>query len=131
MTKSFTPRTPRSRTPAGETTLGKKRGRNAAKSLAGGALTMKYSASLNPLRTERVAKVLARAAADGLLTSKETRVAGRVSPELVDRAKQQTGITSDTELVTFALANVALEDNFAEVFRKLKGRVNPALDLGY
>lgn len=58
------------------------------------------------LNRERVAAVLARARESGLTASKGGRIAGRVSPELIERAKARTGLQSDTELVEFALANV-------------------------
>lgn len=80
---------------------------------------------------DRVIAVLARAEESGLTSSKGDRIAGRVSPELIERAKARTGLRSDTELLEFALANVAVEDDFAQVFRDLKGTVNPDLDLGF
>ena len=47
------------------------------------------------------------------------------------QAKQQTGIEADTDLIEFALANIALKDDFAEKFAKLKGTVDPTLDLEF
>ncbi|MBV8189820.1 MAG: hypothetical protein JOY64_16665 [Alphaproteobacteria bacterium] len=67
----------------------------------------------------------------GLLKSKDTRISGRVSPVLVAQAKRRTGIAKDTDLIEFALASVALEDGFAETFRKLRGTVDPNVKLGY
>jgi hypothetical protein len=49
----------------------------------------------------------------------------------VRQAKQQTGIDTDTDLIEFALASVALEDDFSEVFRKSRGKVDPDLKLGF
>ena len=80
---------------------------------------------------ERVAAVLARAEESGLTLSRGGRIAGRVSPELIQRAKDRTGLQSDTELLEFALANVAVEDDFAQVFGELKGSVDPELDLDF
>lgn len=80
---------------------------------------------------DRIAAVLARAEETGLTLSKGGRIAGRVSPELIERAKAVTGLQSDTELIEFALANIAIEDNFAQVFRELKGTVDPDLDLEF
>jgi hypothetical protein len=34
-------------------------------------------------------------------------------------------------LIEFALATVALEDNFAEIFRASRGKVDPQLKLGF
>jgi hypothetical protein len=82
-------------------------------------------------RGEKVAAVMARAEQSGLLNKKDGRIAGRVSANLVKRAKERTGLTSDTELVEFALASIALEDDFAETFRKIKATVDPDLKIGY
>ena len=73
----------------------------------------------------RVGAVLAAAERSGLLHEKSGRIGGRVSLELVKRAKAQTGITTDTDLIEFALANVALEDRFAESFKAVRGTVDP------
>ena len=78
----------------------------------------------------QVEKVLVAAGTSGLRTKKTHRITGRVSPDLVKQAKEHTGISSDTDLIEFALANVALEDRFAETFRALRGTVDPDLDLG-
>jgi hypothetical protein len=63
----------------------------------------------------------------GLLNEKGGRIGGRVSPALVRQAKRQTGIETDTDLIEFALATVALEDNFADVFKESRGKVDPKL----
>lgn len=67
----------------------------------------------------------------GLLTNKSARISGRISPALVKEAKRQTGIQTDTELIEFALASIALKDDFAEAFCKLHGTVDPSLDLEF
>ncbi|TIO09560.1 MAG: hypothetical protein E5X89_32365 [Mesorhizobium sp.] len=67
----------------------------------------------------------------GLLGDKSTRIGGRISPVLIEKAKKQTGIETDTDLIEFALANVALDDNFGETFRKTRGTVDPSLKLGF
>jgi hypothetical protein len=54
-----------------------------------------------------------------------------VSPALIEQAKRQTGIEADTDLIEFALATVALEDNFAATFSKSRGKVDPELKLGF
>ncbi|MBE7204196.1 MAG: hypothetical protein INR70_41270 [Parafilimonas terrae] len=78
-----------------------------------------------------VAAVMARAQESGLTGSKGSRISGRVAPELIERAKARTGLRSDTALIEFALANVAIEDGFAEAFRALRGSVDPELDLDF
>jgi hypothetical protein len=52
------------------------------------------------------------------------------SSALVRQAKQQTGIETDTDLIEFALATAALEDNFAETFKASRGKFDPTLKLG-
>jgi len=78
----------------------------------------------------RFEAVMRAAEQSGLLTEKSGRIGGRVSSALVRQAKRQTGIQTDTDLIEFALATVALEDNFADAFRKSRGKVDRALKLG-
>jgi hypothetical protein len=79
----------------------------------------------------RFEAVMRAAEQSGLLSEKSGRIGGRVSPALVRQAKRQTGIETDTDLIEFALATVALEDSFAEAFRKSRGKVDPGLKLGF
>jgi hypothetical protein len=79
----------------------------------------------------RFEAVMRAAEKSGLLSEKGGRIGGRVSPALVRQAKRQTGIETDTDLIEFALATVALEDNFADVFKESRGKVNPKLKLGF
>ncbi len=79
----------------------------------------------------RVDAVMAAAQRSGLLQEKSGRIGGRVSPALVEQAKARTGIETDTDLIEFALANIALEDRFAETFKAVRGMVDPDLKLGF
>lgn len=79
----------------------------------------------------RFEAVMLAAEQSGLLTEKSGRIGGRVSQALVKQAKRQTGIETDTDLIEFALATVALEDNFAEAFKESRGKVDPELKLGF
>src|SRR5580704_15247532 len=79
----------------------------------------------------RFEAVMLAAEQSGLLSRKTGRIGGRVSPALVRQAKRQTGIESDTDLIEFALATVALEDKFAEVFKGSRGKVDRELKLGF
>jgi hypothetical protein len=79
----------------------------------------------------RVDAVMQAAKQAGLLHGKGGRIGGRVSPSLVRQAKRQTGIETDTDLIEFALATVALEDNFAQAFKASRGKVDPELKLGF
>lgn len=79
----------------------------------------------------QVEAVMAAAERSGLLREKSGRIGGRVSRTLVAKAKARTGIKTDTDLIEFALANVALEDNFAEHFKASRGRVDADIKLGF
>jgi len=71
------------------------------------------------------------AESSGLLGEKSARIGGRISPALVRQAKRKTGIETDTDLIEFALANIALDDDFARTFRKTRGTVDPTLKLEF
>lgn len=75
--------------------------------------------------------VMQAAEKSGLLSKKSGRIGGWVSRELIEQAKRKTGIETDTEVIEFALATVALEDNFAAVFKESRGSVDPELKLGF
>jgi hypothetical protein len=75
--------------------------------------------------------VIKAAERSGLLGEKSCRISGRVSRALLEQAKRRTGIESDTELIEFALASVALEDDFPEAFKAARGKVDPDLELGF
>jgi hypothetical protein len=79
----------------------------------------------------KVEAVMAAAHRSGLLLEKNGRIGGRVSPVLIEQAKARTGIKTDTDLIEFALANIALEDRFAETFKAVRGKVDPDLKLGF
>ena len=79
----------------------------------------------------RFEAVMRAAEQTGLLSEKGSRIGGRVSSALVKQAKRQTGIETDTDLIEFALATVALEDNFAAAFKQSRGKVDPRLKLGF
>ena len=79
----------------------------------------------------RFEAVMLAAEQSGLLSGKGGRIGGRVSPALIERAKRLTGIETDTDLIEFALATVALDDNFGETFKASRGKVDPELKLGF
>jgi hypothetical protein len=67
--------------------------------------------------------ILVQAAEErGLLGSKDRQMGGRFSEALVEEAKRVSGITENTDLLTYALIKVALEDDFGErlVWRKAR-----------
>ncbi len=67
----------------------------------------------------------------GLLAGAKTVVVrGRMPPALVKRAKQKTGIVSDTELLRAALAHLVASDDYADWLIAQRGKVPADLDLG-
>jgi len=89
------------------------------------------NASQIGIRETRFEAVMRAAEQSGLLSGKSGRIGGRVSPVLVRQAKRQTGIETDTDLIEFALATIALEDNFVQAFKESRGKVDPKLKLGF
>ena len=66
----------------------------------------------------------------GLLDGGKTVVVrGRMPPALVKLAKAKTGIASDTELLTAALANLVAADDYAEWLIAHRGTIPADLDL--
>lgn len=95
---------------------------------AGGASNSPRPGKIDLARFEAVIEAAGR---QGLLGEQSSRIAGRVSQALVEQAKKRTGIESDTDLIKFALASIALEDRFAVVFEESRGTVDPSLKLGF
>jgi hypothetical protein len=65
----------------------------------------------------RFEAVMQAAEKSDLLNEKGGRIGGRGSPALVRQAKRQTGIETDTDLIEFALATVALEEGMLAVLK--------------
>jgi hypothetical protein len=76
--------------------------------------------------------VLAEARRAGLLDGEKTEhVSFRVPRALIDAAKRETGLTSNTELGVLALAMLAQPDPIAKFFRKTRGKLGPDHRLEY
>jgi len=67
----------------------------------------------------------------GLLSGENSRIGGRIRRDLVAAAKAQSGIASDTELLEYALARVALEDDFGAKLVSRKGCIPKDIDLEF
>jgi hypothetical protein len=67
----------------------------------------------------------------GLLEGENSRIGGRIRRDLVAAAKAKSGIASDTELLEYALAKVALEDDFGAKLVQRKGHVANDVDLEF
>jgi hypothetical protein len=59
----------------------------------------------------------------GLLGPKQLAMGGRFSEALIQQAKRVSGITENTDLLTYALIKLALEDDFGERLLARKGTV--------
>jgi hypothetical protein len=97
----------------------------------GGKKAVKAAVAVKAVDSEQIKAVLRAAGKSGFLGEKTSRISGRINPTLIKQAKRRTGIKTDTDLIEFALANVALEDNFADAFKRVRGRVDRDLKLGF
>jgi hypothetical protein len=75
--------------------------------------------------------VLETARDAGLFAGATSRVAGRIRKPLLEAARTRSGIKSDTELLEYALACVALEDDFGQKLLARRGRVPKDIDLEF
>jgi hypothetical protein len=87
--------------------------------------------SLRKQANPRRDAVLKTARDAGLLEGTNGRIAGRIRKQLIDAAKMRSGIKSDTKLLEYALASVALEDDFGRKLLALKGSVPKDIDLEF
>jgi len=76
-----------------------------------------------PEAVDRRTILLQAAEERGLLRAKDRHMGGRFSEALVEAAKRVSGITENTDLLTYALIKVALEDDFGERLLRRKARV--------
>lgn len=80
------------------------------------------------LRREAVGRAAQSA---GFLEGRTSRIQARIALSLLAAAKARSGITSDTELLEYALARVAIEDDFGTKLLAREGRVPSDLDLEF
>ncbi len=80
-----------------------------------------------------VQRALDCARSEGLIPAfeKDAKVSGRIHRTLLDAAKRRTGIASETALLEYALAKVAMEDNFVEELARLRGTLEQDIDLEF
>ena len=77
-------------------------------------------------------EVLTVAEERGLLSGSRTHIIrGRMPAGLVERAKQKSGISSDSKLLEVALANLAVSDDYAQWLLAQRRTINPELDLEF
>ena len=75
--------------------------------------------------------VVAAAQDAGLLVGANRQVGALVPGHLLEAAKAKSGIVSTTDLVEYALAKVALEDDFGAKLVARKGSIPKDLDLEF
>jgi hypothetical protein len=83
----------------------------------------------DPIGTRRRTVVEAAKSA-GLLTGDNSALGARIPRRLITRAKERSGIASTTDLVEYALAKVALEDDFGVKLVRRKGSIPADIELG-
>jgi hypothetical protein len=87
----------------------------------------------DPFLIAKTKEVKRIAEAKGLIRKggKNRMVTARMGDDLLAAAKQRTGITSDSELLEIAVANLAIGDDFGEWLLAQRGRLRKdfAIDL--
>ena len=91
---------------------------------------MRSTSSINASDGARAA-IIDEAAAVGLLAGTRRPVGVRLPEGLIAAARRRSGATSLTELVEYALAKVALEDDFGPRLLARKGSISPDIDLEF
>ena len=90
------------------------------------------SARLGTARSGRLREVMTIAEQEGLLSGERNQIIrGRMPRALVARAKNRTGIASDTELIEIALANIAVADDYTDWLLSQRGSIPAEVDLEF
>ncbi|MGB6024036.1 MAG: hypothetical protein WBF26_05405 [Candidatus Sulfotelmatobacter sp.] len=84
------------------------------------------------MRSSILREVMVTAEKEGLFLGKRTEVVrGRMPEALVTRARNRTGIGSDTNLIEVALASIAVADDYADWLLSQHGTVGSEPDLEF
>ena len=85
------------------------------------------------MASTRVERILEFAHTVGLIpeVEKDAKMSVRVHRRLVDAAKKRSGLASDSALVEYALAKVAIEDDFGQLLSDLRGSVSRDIELEF
>jgi len=87
---------------------------------------------VRPMRSSKLRDVMVIAENEGLLRGERTQIVrGRMPEALVAKAKERTGINSDTDLIEVALANIAVADDYADWLLSRRGTVDREADLEF
>lgn len=88
--------------------------------------------SLRVNQSVKLREIMSIAEKEGLLQGERTEIVrGRMPRALVARAKNRTGIRSDTDLIEVALANIAVADDYPEWLLSQRGAVSSEVDLEF
>lgn len=89
-------------------------------------------ARLRTAASSKLREVMTIAEQEGLLGGERTQVVrGRMPRALVARAKNRTGIVSDTDLIEVALANIAVADDYTDWLLSQRGTIPTGVDLEF
>ncbi len=83
------------------------------------------------IAAERLESVTAVAEEAGLFEGPRDAIGARVARSLIDAAKARSGLASTTAVIEYALAKLALEDDFGAKLLSLKGTVPSDIDLEF
>src|SRR5882724_5940999 len=76
------------------------------------------------------ARLYDQATTKGLIGGgKDARISGRVPGDLIEAAKKRAHLSSDTDLIEYALMMVALQDDFGARLVHRKGSIATDIDL--
>ena len=89
--------------------------------------------SVSPYRfaTEKREGVMRAAREAGFLFDDSRQIGARVSKSLLAAAKARAGVTSTPEVIEYALAKVAVEDDFGRKLLARRGSVSRDVDLEF
>ena len=83
------------------------------------------------LRFGRINVIADRGQELGFFEDKTVQIGGRVNKHLLEEAKKQAGVSSNSEVLDLALASLAINDGFAELVEEVRGTVDKDFDLDF
>jgi hypothetical protein len=89
------------------------------------------SIDIKAVMADRRASVLAVAEKAGWLAGERGAIGARTPKRLLEAAKLKSGLERTTDVVEYALAKVAIEDDFGPRLLTRKGRVPRDIDLDF
>jgi hypothetical protein len=96
------------------------------------AVSSRTHTTVAAVRSSKLREVMNVAQEKGLFSGRRTKIIrGRMPQALVKKAKQQTGIDSDTDLIEVALAYLAVADEYTDWLLKQRGTISQDVDLEF